>query len=333
MSGVGHYPRTRLRRTRRNAALRGLLRETRLTPSQLIWPLFVREGEGIAEPIAAMPGQQRLSVDRLVVAAREAVALGIAAVCLFPVVPAAAKNETGNEAANPDGLVPRAVRALKEAVPDLLVITDVALDPYTSHGQDGLIDADGEVLNDPTVAALRAQALCHAEAGADIVAPSDMMDGRIGTIRDALEAEGFQETLILAYAAKYASAYYGPFRDAVGSAAALNRGDKRGYQMDPGNLDEAVRECRLDLEEGADILLIKPGMPCLDVVQRVKHELRAPLFAYQVSGEYAMHVAAAERGMLDREATLLESLLCLRRAGADAVISYFALEVAALLAA
>ncbi len=333
MSAAGRYPRTRLRRSRRNAALRGLLRETQLSPSQLIWPLFVREGEGVAEPITTMPGQHRLSVDRLVASAREAAGLGIAAICLFPVVPTAAKNEAGSEAANPDGLVPRAVRALKEAIPELLVITDVALDPYTSHGQDGLVDATGAVLNDPTVAALRSQALCHANAGADIVAPSDMMDGRIGTIRDALESEGFQDTLILAYAAKYASAYYGPFRDALGSAAALAGGDKRSYQMDPGNLDEAVRECRLDLEEGADILLIKPGMPCLDVVQRVKRELCAPLFAYQVSGEYAMHVAAAERGMIDREAALLESLLCLRRAGADAVISYFALEAATLLAA
>ena len=331
MSGGGRYPRTRLRRTRRNAALRALLRETQLSPAQLIWPLFVREGEGIAEPIEAMPGQQRLSVDRLVAAAREAVALGIRAMCLFPVVPAAAKSADGSEAENPDGLVPRAVRALKEAAPELLVVTDVALDPYTSHGQDGLVDATGTVLNDPTVAALTRQALCHARAGADIVAPSDMMDGRIGAIRDALEAEGFQDTLILAYAAKYASAYYAPFRAAIGSAA-LGRGDKRSYQMDPGNLDEAVRECRLDLEEGADILLVKPGMPCLDVVQRVKRELSAPLFAYQVSGEYAMHVAAAERGMIDREAALLESLLCLRRAGADAVISYFALEAAALLA-
>ncbi len=331
MSAGGRYPRTRLRRTRRNAALRSLLRETQLSPAQLIWPLFVREGKDSVEPIKAMPGQHRLSVDRLAAAAHDAMALGIGAVCLFPVISAAHKDAAGSEATNPDGLVPQAVRTLKEATPELLVITDVALDPYTSHGQDGLVDAAGSVCNDPTVAALCHQALCHARAGADIVAPSDMMDGRIAAIRDALEGEGFQDTLILSYAAKYASAYYGPFRDAIGSSAALGGADKRSYQLDPGNLDEAVRECRLDLEEGADIIMIKPGMPYLDVVQRVKQELRAPLFAYQVSGEYAMHVAAAERGMIDREAALMESLLCLRRAGADAVISYFALEAAALL--
>ena len=329
---AGAYPRTRMRRLRAKDFSRRLVREAHLTPADLIWPLFVTEGSGQREAVTAMPGVERLSIDQLVRDARQAHALGIPAVCLFPVIQADKKSEGGEEAWNPQGLVQRAVQALKDALPELGVITDVALDPYTSHGQDGIPDRTGYIDNDRTVAALVHQALSHARAGTDAVAPSDMMDGRIGVIRDALEEEGFRNTLIIAYSAKYASAYYGPFRAAAGSAAALGSGGKESYQMDPGNAAEALRECALDLQEGADILMVKPALPCLDVVRQVKDALGAPTFAYQVSGEYAMHAAAASAGQLPREATVLESLLCCKRAGADAVLSYFALEAAQLLA-
>ena len=328
---VGAYPRTRMRRVRAHAFSRRLVREARLGPQDLVWPLFVIEGSGRREPVASMPGVERLSIDQLVKDAREAEALGIPAVCLFPAVEVAKKSEDGEEAWNEGGLVQRAVKTLKDALPELGVITDVALDPYTSHGQDGVPDSTGYIDNEHTINALVRQARSHARAGADAVAPSDMMDGRIGAIRNALEEANFHRTLIIAYAAKYASAYYGPFREAVGSAAALGDGGKEMYQMDPGNGDEALRECALDLQEGADILMIKPALPCLDVVRRVKDAFGAPTFAYQVSGEYAMHVAAAEAGQLPREAVILESLLCCKRAGADAVFSYFAREAARLL--
>jgi porphobilinogen synthase len=327
----GPYPATRLRRTRRADFVRRLVRETRLSVDDLIYPVFVLDGANRRETIASMPGIERLSVDLLVAAAAEYVALGIPALALFPVIDPALKSLDAAEAYNPDGLVQRGVRALKAAYPQLGVITDVALDPYTTHGQDGIIDAAGYVLNDVTVATLARQALAQAAAGADMVAPSDMMDGRIGAIRTALENAGHHNTLILAYAAKYASAYYGPFRDAVGSAANLKGGDKYSYQMDPGNSDEALHECALDLAEGADILMIKPGMPYLDVVRRVKDSLGAPTFVYQVSGEYAMHKAAAANGWLNGEAVMLESLLACKRAGADAIRTYFAVEAARLL--
>jgi porphobilinogen synthase len=327
----GPYPATRLRRTRRADFVRRLVRETRLSVDDLIYPVFVLDGANRRETIASMPGIERLSVDLLVAAAAEYVALGIPALALFPVIDPALKSLDAAEAYNPDGLVQRGVHALKAAYPQLGVITDVALDPYTTHGQDGIIDAAGYVLNDVTVATLARQALAQAAAGADMVAPSDMMDGRIGAIRTALENAGHHNTLILAYAAKYASAYYGPFRDAVGSAANLKGGDKYSYQMDPGNSDEALHECALDLAEGADILMIKPGMPYLDVVRRVKDSLGAPTFVYQVSGEYAMHKAAAANGWLNGEAVMLESLLACKRAGADAILTYFAVEAARLL--
>jgi porphobilinogen synthase len=327
----GPYPATRLRRTRRADFVRRLVRETRLSVDDLIYPVFVLDGANRRETIASMPGIERLSVDLLVAAAAEYVALGIPALALFPVIDPALKSLDAAEAYNPDGLVQRGVHALKAAYPQLGVITDVALDPYTTHGQDGIIDAAGYVLNDVTVATLARQALAQAAAGADMVAPSDMMDGRIGAIRTALENAGHHNTLILAYAAKYASAYYGPFRDAVGSAANLKGGDKYSYQMDPGNSDEALHECALDLAEGADILMIKPGMPYLDVVRRVKDSLGAPTFVYQVSGEYAMHKAAAANGWLNGEAVMLESLLACKRAGADAILTYFAGEAARLL--
>jgi porphobilinogen synthase len=327
----GPYPATRLRRTRRADFVRRLVRETRLSVDDLIYPVFVLDGANRRETIASMPGIERLSVDLLVAAAAEYVALGIPALALFPVIDPALKSLDAAEAYNPDGLVQRCVRALKAAYPQLGVITDVALDPYTTHGQDGIIDAAGYVLNDVTVATLTRQALAQAAAGADMVAPSDMMDGRIGAIRTALENAGHHNTLILAYSAKYASAYYGPFRDAVGSAANLKGGDKYSYQMDPGNSDEALHECALDLAEGADILMIKPGMPYLDVVRRVKDSLGAPTFVYQVSGEYAMHKAAAANGWLNGEAVMLESLLACKRAGADAILTYFAVEAARLL--
>jgi len=325
------YPATRMRRLRQSEFARRLVREHHLTVDDLIYPVFVLDGDDRREPVASMPGVERLSIDLLVAAAAEWVELGIPALALFPVIDPALKSPDAAEACNPEGLVPRALQALKAAHPGLGLITDVALDPYTSHGQDGIIDAQGYVLNDVTLATLVRQALTQAAAGADMVAPSDMMDGRIGAIRSALEAAGHVNTLILAYSAKYASAYYGPFRDAVGSAANLAGGDKYSYQMDPANSDEALHECALDLAEGADILMVKPGMPYLDVVRRVKDELGAPTFVYQVSGEYAMHQAAAAQGWLDGDRVMLESLLACKRAGADAILSYFAVAAARLL--
>ncbi len=322
------YPQTRLRRMRRDVFSRALMRENVLTPADLILPVFVREGENIREPIASMPGVSRLSIDELLKVAQEAHALGIPALALFPVTPPEAKSLDAREAWNADGLAQRAVRALKAALPELGVITDIALDPFTTHGQDGLIDDSGYVLNDETVAALVKQAISHAEAGADIVAPSDMMDGRIGAIRAALEAKGLIHTRILAYSAKYASAFYGPFRDAVGSAANLGKSNKYSYQMDPANSNEALREVELDLAEGADMVMVKPGLPYLDVVRRVKDKFGAPTFVYQVSGEYAMLKAATLNGWLDERACVLEALTSIRRAGADAVLTYFALDAA-----
>jgi len=307
------------------------VREHRLTAHDLIYPVFLLDGANRCEPVASMPGVERLSLDRLLPVAEECVALGIPALALFPVIEPALKTPDGREACNPDGLVPRAVAALKGRFPALGLLTDVALDPYTSHGQDGLLDDSGYIVNDATVQVLVQQALCQAAAGVDIVAPSDMMDGRIGAIRQALEAQGFVHTRIMAYSAKYASAFYGPFRDAVGSAANLGRADKKVYQMDPGNSDEALREVALDLAEGADMVMVKPGMPYLDIVRRVKDEFRVPTFAYQVSGEYAMLKAAAQNGWLAHDAVMLESLLAFKRAGADGVLSYFAREAARLL--
>lgn len=325
------FPATRMRRLRARPFARALVSENTLSPADLIYPVFVLEGSGEREAVASMPGIERLSIDLLIEQAREAVDLGVPAFALFPVVGAEHKSLLAEAAFAPDGLVQRAVAALKDAVPDLGIMTDVALDPYTTHGQDGIIDEQGYVLNDVTTETLVKQALSHAAAGADCVAPSDMMDGRIGAIRSALESDGHVNTLIMAYAAKYASSYYGPFRDAVGSAGNLKGGDKKTYQMDPANLDEAVHECALDLGEGADMIMVKPGMPYLDVVRRVKDELRAPTFAYQVSGEYAMHQAAFANGWLDQEAVTLESLLAFKRAGADGILTYFALEAARLL--
>jgi len=322
------YPLTRMRRMRRDDFSRRLMRETRLTPDDLIYPVFVLERTDRREPVASMPGVERMSIDLLVATARELQTLGIPALALFPVTPAAAKSEDAREAYNPDGLAQRAVRALKDAVPDLGVITDVALDPFTTHGQDGLIDETGYVLNDETVAVLIRQALSHAEAGADVVAPSDMMDGRIGAIRAALEEAGRTHTRILAYSAKYASGFYGPFRDAVGSAANLGGGNKYIYQMDPANGDEAMREVALDLREGADMVMIKPGMPYLDLVRRVKDRFGAPTLVYQVSGEYAMLKAASRNGWLEERAVVLEALICIKRAGADAILTYYAKDVA-----
>ena len=323
----GGYPYTRMRRMRRDDFSRRLMRETTLTPDDLIYPVFVLEGTGQREPVASMPGVDRMSIDLLVAEARHVAALGVPAVALFPVTPQSAKSEDAREAYNPDGLAQRAVRALKDALPELGVITDVALDPFTTHGQDGLIDETGYVLNDATVEVLVKQALSHAAAGADVVAPSDMMDGRIGEIRDALESEGRIHTRILAYSAKYASSYYGPFRDAVGSAANLGKGNKSTYQQDPANSDEALREVALDLSEGADMVMVKPGMPYLDIVRRVKDRFGVPTFVYQVSGEYAMHMAAAQNAWLDEKAVVLESLVCIKRAGADGVLTYFAKRV------
>ena len=325
----GRYPATRLRRNRRTPWARALVREHALTPADLIWPVFVVEGEGVREPVDSMPGVERLSVDLLVEAVGEAAELGIPAVALFPRTDPSLKTEDAAEAFNPDNLVCRAVRAVKGAGVDAGVICDVALDPYSSHGQDGLV-RDGEVVNDATVEALCQQSLVQAEAGCDIVAPSDMMDGRVGAIRAALDRHGFRHVQILSYAAKYASAFYGPFRDAVGSASALGSGDKKTYQMDPANGDEALREVALDVAEGADMVMVKPGMPYLDVVRRVKDAFGLPTFAYQVSGEYAMLAGAIERGWLDR-AAVLESLLCFKRAGADGVLTYWAVEAARLL--
>jgi porphobilinogen synthase len=322
------YPATRLRRLRRHGFLRELTRETLLTPADLIYPVFVLDGTGRREPVASMPGVERLSVDLLIGQAREAASLGIPAIALFPVIEAGLKSDNAAEAWNPDGLVPRAVQALKSAVPELGVVTDVALDPYTSHGQDGLLDAGGYVQNDTTVSALVRQAVCQARAGSDVVAPSDMMDGRIGAIRKALERESLVNTAILAYSAKYASAFYGPFRDAVGSAANLGGAGKHSYQMDCGNGDEALHEVALDLAEGADMVMVKPGLPYLDIVRRVKERFAVPTFVYQVSGEYAMLKAAALNGWLDERAVVLESLLACRRAGADGILTYFALDAA-----
>ncbi len=333
MSGPhpGAYPRTRLRRLRRHDFSRRLARETVLTPDDLILPVFVLPGAGQREPVPSMPGVERLSVDLLLERAAALVTLGVPALALFPVTPPTVKTEDGREAWNPDGLAQTAVRALKDRCPGLGVITDVALDPFTTHGQDGIIDETGYVLNDVTVEALVRQAVSHAEAGADIVAPSDMMDGRIGRIRDALESDGHVNTGILAYSAKYASSFYGPFRDAVGSAANLGAGDKYSYQMDPGNADEALREVGLDLDEGADAVMIKPGLPYLDIVRRVKDAFGAPTFVYQVSGEYAMLAAAGREGWLDERAVVLESLRCIKRAGADGILTYYADRVAAWL--
>lgn len=328
----GPYPGTRLRRARARDFSRRLMRENHLCADDLILPLFVIEGRGERQRVASMPGVERLSVDLLTAKARQLVDLGIPAVALFPVIDPAHKSADARVAYHPDGLAQRAVRELKNAVPELGVITDVALDPYTSHGQDGVMDDRGYIVNDDTVEVLVQQALSHAQAGADVVAPSDMMDGRIGAIRTALEREGHVNTLILSYAAKYASSYYGPFRDAVGSAGNLKGGSKTSYQMDPANSDEALHECALDIAEGADMIMVKPGMPYLDMVRRVKDELRVPTFAYQVSGEYAMHCAAFENGWLEREAVILESLLAFKRAGADGVLTYFAEEAAQILA-
>ena len=325
------YPASRPRRLRRDAFTRELVREYRLAPQDLILPVFVLDGQGRSEDIASMPGVQRLSVDRLLPVAEQCVALGIPVMALFPVIAPALKTPDGREATNPDGLVPRALRALKSRFPQLGLLTDVALDPFTSHGQDGLLDDQGYIRNDDTVAVLREQALLQAQSGVDIVAPSDMMDGRIGAIRSALEGAGLIHTRIMAYSAKYASAFYGPFRDAVGSAANLGKSDKKTYQMDPGNSDEALREVALDIAEGADMVMVKPGMPYLDIVRRVKDEFRLPTFVYQVSGEYAMLKAAAANGWLDHDAVMMESLLAFKRAGADGVLSYFALDAARLL--
>ncbi len=322
------YPTTRMRRLRKDAFSRALVRESRLSIDDLIQPAFVCDGTGVRQAVPSMPGVERLSLDLLLERAERLDALGIKAIAIFPVIDVALKTADAAEAYNPQGLVPQVVSALREHLPEMGIITDVALDPYTSHGQDGLLDEQGYVSNDTTVETLVRQALCHARAGAQVVAPSDMMDGRIGAIRDALEEEGLVNTRILAYSAKYASSFYGPFRDAVGSAANLGGGDKYSYQVDPGNTDEALREVELDLAEGADMVMVKPGMPYLDVVQRVKHELGVPTFVYQVSGEYAMLCAAAQNGWLDRKAVVLESLLAFKRAGADAILTYFAEEVA-----
>ena len=325
---LGQFPEVRLRRGRRTANLRQLIAETTLSSADFIYPVFVLEESGREEPVPSMPGIFRRSVDGLLEHLAEAVDLGIPAVALFPVIDGARKTLDGEECANPDGLAQTAVRAIKAEYPELVVITDVALDPYTTHGQDGIIDDAGYVLNDETVAMLVRQALSHAEAGADIVAPSDMMDGRIGAIRQALEAGGHRHTAILAYAAKFASAFYGPFRDAVGSAANLGSGDKSTYQVDPRQTDEAMREVGLDIDEGADFVMVKPAMPYLDIVRRVHTEFGVPTFAYQVSGEYAMLKAAAANGWLDEQKTVLEALMCIKRAGASAILTYSALDAA-----
>jgi porphobilinogen synthase len=318
----------RPRRMRKDEFSRRLMREHHLTTDDLIYPVFVMEGHQKEEVISSMPGIKRQTIDLILNTAKECFNLGIPAIALFPVIDAKLKTEDAKEAYNPDGLIPRVVALLKQHVPDLGVITDVALDPYTSHGQDGLIDASGYVLNDETVEVLIKQALSHAKAGADIVAPSDMMDGRIGKIREALEKEGFVNTKILAYSAKYASSFYGPFRDAVGSAKNLGKSDKNSYQMDPANTDEALTEVELDINEGADMVMVKPGMPYLDIVYRVKATFGVPTYAYQVSGEYAMLKAASQNGWLDEKAVVMESLLAFKRAGADGILSYYAIEVA-----
>ncbi len=327
-SNSSYFPASRLRRMRQHDFSRRLMAEHQLTVDDLIYPMFIIEGDNQREAISSMPGIERLTLDLLLQEAKELVALGIPAIALFPVTPTAKKTLMAEEAYNPDALAQRAVRLLKQHVPELGIITDVALDPFTTHGQDGIIDESGYVQNDITTDILVKQALSHAAAGADIVAPSDMMDGRIGAIREALEAEGYHNTRILAYSAKYASAYYGPFRDAVGSAGNLKGGNKKSYQMDPANSNEAMREVAQDLEEGADMVMVKPGMPYLDIVRRVKTEFGVPTFAYQVSGEYAMHMAAIQHGWLAEEAVLMESLLAFKRAGADGILTYFAKKAA-----
>ncbi len=327
-TGRGQYPGVRMRRMRRDDFSRRLMRESRLSCDDLIYPIFVLEGTQQREAVSSMPGVERLSIDLLEEEAAAIHALGIPAMALFPVTPADSKSDDAREAYNPDGLAQRAVRAIKQACPGLGVITDVALDPFTSHGQDGLIDASGYVMNDETVEVLVKQALSHAEAGADVVAPSDMMDGRIGAVRQALEQAGHRHTRILAYSAKYASSFYGPFRDAVGSAANLGGGNKYSYQMDPANSDEALWEISMDLEEGADMVMVKPGMPYLDIVRRAKDQFGAPTYVYQVSGEYAMLMAASQNGWLDEKAVIMESLLAFKRAGADGILTYFAKRAA-----
>jgi porphobilinogen synthase len=322
------FPAIRMRRMRRDPFSRALMRENTVTAADLIYPVFILEGTNRREPVLSMPGVERVSVDVLLNVAEECVALGIPVLALFPVIDAALKTPDGVEATNPDGLVPRAVRTLKARFPELGILTDVALDPYTSHGQDGLLDDNGYVINDITTAMLVHQALTQADAGVDVVAPSDMMDGRIGAIRAALEEAGHIHTRIMAYSAKYASAFYGPFRDAVGSAKNLGKADKNTYQMDPANSNEALREVALDLQEGADMVMVKPGMPYLDIVRRVKDEFKVPTFAYQVSGEYAMIKAAAQNGWLDHDKVMMESMLAFKRAGADGVLTYFALDIA-----
>ncbi len=325
------FPLSRPRRLRRDEFSRALVRENHLHACNLILPVFVISGHNQVQPIDAMPGVQRLSLDRLLPVAEECVALGIAAMAIFPVIDTSLKTPDGREALNPNGLVPHVVQALKKNFPELGLITDVALDPFTTHGQDGVIDQDGYILNDETVALLTQQACLQAQAGVDIVAPSDMMDGRIGAIRAALESKGLIHTRIMAYSAKYASAFYGPFREAVGSSVQLAQGHKKAYQMDPANSDEALREVALDLNEGADMVMVKPGMPYLDIVRRVKDEFRVPTFAYQVSGEYAMLKAASSQGWIDHDSALMESLIAFKRAGADGILTYFALEAARLL--
>ncbi|MAB92871.1 MAG: porphobilinogen synthase [Alteromonas sp.] len=325
------FPARRLRRLRAQGALRSLVAEHALTTDDLIYPVFVLPGSQQREAVPSMPGVERLSIDLLLEEMKTWYDLGIKALALFPVTPMSQKSECAKEAFNPDGLAQQALRALKSAFPDVLLMSDVALDPFTSHGQDGLVNENGYVMNDETVEVLVKQALSHAQAGADIVAPSDMMDGRIGAIRHALEQGGFVNTCIMAYSAKYASSYYGPFRDAVGSAANIKGGDKKTYQMDPANSDEALHEIALDIQEGADMVMVKPGMPYLDIVRRCKAEFKVPTFAYQVSGEYAMHQAAFANGWLNEEAVILESLLAFKRAGADGILTYFAPQAARLL--
>jgi porphobilinogen synthase len=327
------FPAIRMRRMRRDVFSRALMRENHVTVSDLIYPVFVMDGENQVEKVASMPGVERMTLDVLLGVAGECVELGIPVLAIFPVIASHLKTPDGIEATNPDGLVPRVIRALKAQFPELGILTDIALDPYTSHGQDGIINADGYVLNDETTEMLVRQALTHAAAGADIVAPSDMMDGRIGAIRHALEANDFIYTRIMAYSAKYASAFYGPFRDAVGSAGNLGKSDKANYQMDPANSNEALREVALDLAEGADMVMVKPGMPYLDIVRRVKDEFKVPTFAYQVSGEYAMIKAAAANGWLDHNKVMMEAMLAFKRAGADGVLTYFARDIARLLRA
>jgi porphobilinogen synthase len=322
------FPAIRMRRMRKDAFSRAMMRENVITPADLIYPVFLLDGKNQCEKVSSMPGVERMSIDHLLGVAEECVALGIPVMALFPVINPSLKTPDGIEATNPKGLIPRAVRELKQRFPELGLLTDVALDPYTSHGQDGVLNHDGYVMNDETTGILVRQALTQAEAGVDIVAPSDMMDGRIGAIRSALESHHFIHTRIMAYSAKYASAFYGPFRDAVGSSATLGKANKATYQMDPANSDEAMREVALDLAEGADMVMVKPGMPYLDIVRRVKDEFRVPTFAYQVSGEYAMIQAAAQNGWLDHDKAMMESIMAFKRAGADGVLTYFALDVA-----